>query len=83
MYFSYNNRAYFIPGWVKDGHHDLVLDYNYEAENYEQKDSTYSQPVWEYSSKDSSKCVKAFLDAPIWDGKQFYEVEKAMVWTDL
>lgn len=83
MYFTYNNRAYFIQGWVKDGLHYLVLDYNYEADSYEPKDSASSHPLWEYSSEDSSECVQAFLDAPLWDGKNFYEVEKDIVWTDL
>lgn len=83
MYFNYNHRSYFIQGWVKDGLHYLVLDYNYEAENYDPNETACSKPIWEYSSKDSSECVQAFLEAPVWDGKKFYDVEKEMVWTDL
>ena len=38
--------------------------------------------IWEHSSSDSSDCVQAFLDAPLWDGKKFYDVEKEIAWAD-
>lgn len=38
--------------------------------------------IWEYSSTDSNECVQAFLDAPLWDGKKFYDVESEITWAD-
>ena len=81
MYFKFRDKRYFIQGWVKDSIHYLVLDYDYEnmelPENY-----IYEGYIWEYKSTDSNDCVQEFLDAPLWDGKKFYEVEKEMIWID-
>ena len=82
MYFIYNHKTFFIQGWVEDDLHFLVLDFDYEIERYDPSNPKGKQPIWEYSSKDSMECVQAFLDAPLWDGKRFYEVEKKMIWTD-
>ena len=82
MYFTYNNKKYFVQGWVKEGSHYLILDYDYETEVYDPSDSKCNRVIWEYSSKDAGECVKAFLDAPLWDGRTFYEAEKEMMWTD-
>ncbi len=82
MYFIYSEKKYFIQGWVKDSIHTLVLDYDYETEKYDPNDPNCNKYVWEYKSEDPAECVKAFLDAPLWDGKTFYEVEKEMTWTD-
>ena len=82
MYFIYNKRKYFIQGWVNDALHYLVLDYDYEAERYDHQDPKCNQPIWEYSSEDAKECVKAFLEAPLWDGKTFFDVEKEIIWSD-
>ena len=82
MYFIYKGKKYFIQGWVENGIHYLVLDYDYETEIYDPSDSNCTGYIWEYSSADSNECVKAFLNAPIWDGKRFCEVEKEIEWTD-
>lgn len=34
MYFIFEDKKYFIQGWVKDNIHYLVLDYDYETETY-------------------------------------------------
>ena len=73
---------YFIQGWVKDSVHYLVLDYDYETEVYDPNNPECNKYIWEYSSTDSGECVQAFLDAPLWDGKKFFDVEKEITWAD-
>ena len=82
MYFVFKDKKYFIQGWYKDGVHHLVLDYDYESTAYDLDDLKSTKYIWEYSSIDSNECVKAFLTAPLWNGKTFYEVEKEITWTD-
>ena len=38
--------------------------------------------ICECSAKDSSKCVKKFLNAHLWDGKKLNDVEKEMTWLE-
>ena len=82
MYFFFRGKKYFIQGWVEDSIHYLVLDYGFEGDDVP-KDYVFNGYIWEHKSLDSGECVQAFLNAPIWDGKTFYEVEKEMTWTDL
>lgn len=82
MYFIYNNKKYFIQGWVRDSIHYLVLDYDYETEPYDPNNPDCNKYIWEYASPNSSECVQAFLDAPLWDDKTFYDVENEITWTD-
>ncbi len=82
MYFIYKGKKYFIQGWYEKPTHFLVLDYDYEVEPYDAKNPSCDKNIWEYASEDASDCVKAFLAAPLWDGKTFYEVEKEMTWTE-
>lgn len=82
MYFLYRDKKYFIQGWVKDSLHYLVLDYDYESEVFDSANPECNKYIWEYSSPDSRECVQAFLNAPLWDGKTFYDVEKEMTWTE-
>ncbi len=81
MYFMYKNKRYFIQGWVEDSIHYLVLDYDYE--NMDTSDNhAFSGYLWEHKSSDTNECVQAFLDAPLWDNKTFYEVESEITWMD-
>ena len=72
MFFEFDGKRYFIQGWYDSGIHYLVLDYATKSDNY----------VWEYSSEDSSKCVKNFLNARLWNGKKFYDAEKEITWLE-
>ena len=84
MYFIFRGRKYFIQGWVEGSLHYLVLDYDYETEPFDPKKSEGNKYkyIWEYSSTDSNECVQAFLNAPLWDGKKFYDVESEITWAD-
>lgn len=45
-------------------------------------DGNFLEDVYEFWGDSISDCVFAFENAPIWDGKTFYEVEKKMTWVD-
>ena len=82
MYFIFKGKKYFIQGWMKDSIHYLALDYDYETEMFDPSSPECNKYIWEHSSSDSSDCVQAFLDAPLWDGKKIYDVEKDITWAD-
>ena len=82
MYFIFNDKKYFIQGWFDDPVHHLVLDYDYQTEPFDENNPDCNKYIWEYSSEISDECVKAFLDAPLWNGKTFYEVEKDITWAE-
>ncbi|MCR5670590.1 MAG: hypothetical protein K6G10_06255 [Butyrivibrio sp.] len=81
MYFIFHDKRYFIQGWIENSVHYLVLDYSYEGIDLP-KNYAFEGYIWEHKSTESGECVQAFLDAPIWNGKTFYEVEKEMTWID-
>ncbi len=38
--------------------------------------------IWSYFGSDSERCGNAFLEARIFDGKTFWEVEQEIEWLD-
>lgn len=38
--------------------------------------------LWEYNGKTIDECQKAFLEAPVFDGKTFWESEQEIEWVD-
>lgn len=81
MYFIYRGQRYFIQGWYDNPLHHLVLDYDYENTGAP-NEYAFAGYLWEHNAEDSNECVQEFLNAPLWDGKTFYEVEKEITWTD-
>ena len=79
-YFIYDGVKYFIQGWFDEGKHYLVLEQVLDCDK-EPKDANAGY-VWEYVSENSCECVQAFLEAKLWNGKKFYEVENSIIWID-
>ncbi|WP_164121102.1 hypothetical protein [Sharpea azabuensis] len=71
LWFIYNNTKYFLEGFQEDGICRLYLFEMFEGG----KDF-----VWDGDHDHFP--VNAFLNAPIFDGKTFYEVEKDIIWVD-
>ena len=40
------------------------------------------QPVWEYDGKTIAECQTAFIEAPIFGGKSFWNAEQGIEWVD-
>lgn len=71
LWFLYDGKKYFLEGLCNHGTPDLFL--------YEMVDGGK-----DYSWKGTPKHypVEAFLEAKIWNGKSFWEVEQDMEWLD-
>ena len=42
----------------------------------------FLQDIFEFEGDTITDCINAFENAPIWDGKTFYDVENEMKWGD-
>ena len=74
MNFSYKDRKYYIEGYYKENIYHLEL---------ERFVPFLKDFLWEYKSKNNmSECAKAFMKAPIFDGKTFPEIESEVEWLD-
>lgn len=75
IWLKYKGVGYFLQGWNKDGMYHLCRQvFN--------KGGVKIQVDWEVVDEDNDVCVKAFLDAPIWDGKKFFDVEREIKWIE-
>lgn len=74
--FLYHDKQFFIQGWWDNNIAHLVLDCIDsdvpDSEGY----------IWEHSAPTMSECADAFLEATLWDGKTFLNVEEEMTWAD-
>lgn len=70
--FWYRGRKYFIQGLTIDRKQWLLLD------QWEPAGKDY---IWNKDGKDEFP-VKAFLEARIWDGQNFWEAQNEMEWVD-
>lgn len=70
--FWYRGKKYFIQGLTIDDHPWLLLD------QWEPPGEDY---VWKKEGKDTFP-VKDFLNAKIWDGRNFWEAQDEMEWVD-
>ncbi len=74
MFLTFKETKYFIQGWWEQDQAHLVFDYAEPSDN--------PNCLWMCSSKQMSDCAEAFLEAKLWAGKAFSEVESEIVWTD-
>lgn len=76
MVFIYQDVKYFVQGWWSDDKSTatLVLDI--------MNKDPFSGYLWEHHGKSMMECAEAFLAAPIWEGKNFIQVEADVNWVD-
>lgn len=74
--FIYKGNKYFIQGWWSEARDSatMVLE--------EVLDGPFKGYLWEYHSDKMSVCAEAFLKAPIWEGKDFLQIESDVIWSD-
>ena len=74
--YLYHGIKYWYQGYLNPKtnlSHMEVFQYNPPGDGY----------VWEYDSKSpSDDGLEAFLEAPIFDGKTFWEAESEIEWVD-
>lgn len=76
MVFIYQDVKYFVQGWWSDDKSTatLVLDI--------MNKDPFSGYLWEHHGKSMMECAEAFLAVPIWEGKNFIQVEADVNWVD-
>ena len=73
--FVFRGVKYWFQGYTNfETHisHMEVFQYQPPSEDY----------IWEIDSDSMEKCLEAFLEAPIFDGKTFWEAESEIEWVD-
>lgn len=72
--FIYKNIKYWFQGYMPNNGsvHMEVIQYQPSSERY----------MWSYDGKTIDECQRAFLHAPIFDGKTFWEAEQDIEWVD-
>lgn len=55
-----------------------VEKYRWTKEPFED----FMELVYSYESDDPEDCMNHLLEDVLWDGKSFYELEKALTWID-
>jgi hypothetical protein len=59
--------------------------YSIDVEKYrytEEPFSDFIEIVYYYESDDEEDCLNHIAEDVLWDGKSFYELEKALTWID-
>lgn len=74
--FLYQSKKYFIQGWWSDDKTTAIL----VLEKID--DKPFTGYIWKHQDESMIKCAEAFLAAPIWNGKNFLEIEKEVTWSD-
>lgn len=72
--FIYNGIKYWFQGYMPDKSsvHMEIIQYQPPSE----------KDIWEYDGVTIDECLKAFVHAPIFSGKTFWEAEKNIDWVD-
>lgn len=72
--YLYRGIKYWFQGYnLDDGTcHMEVFQYQPPAEDY----------IWTHDDVSMEKCLTAFLEAPIFDGKTFWQAEQEITWVD-
>lgn len=83
---QYKDGLHFIQGWSKEGEYHLVHEFYRIPKGcfcYEDDKLIYEkEKTCEWVNEDNDISVKEFLEANIWEGKKFYEVEPEIEWVD-
>ena len=74
----YKGDKYFIEGYYSDDKVAHFIVYKYSEDG-----NDVHEMIYETTSDNKIKdCADNFLEAKIWDGKSFWEVESEMEWID-
>ena len=75
LLFEYHAEKFFLQGWSSEEQARMVLDKVSEPNSFEGY-------IWEITDRSMKKCADAFLKAPIWNGKNFLQIEREVRWSD-
>lgn len=72
--FEYLGKYYFLQGWSEGNISKMTLD----AIDH----SPFKKYTWECNCDSMRECAEAFIQAPIWEGKSFLQIENDVTWID-
>ena len=73
--YLYHGIKYWCQGYVRPGTHIWHMEvFQYQPPS--------DDNIWEYDSIMMTECMEAFIEAPIFDGKCFWEAESEIEWVD-
>lgn len=79
LYWKYNGETYFTDGVIFDS---KKQKYSFFIIVVSDQNGWWVRDVYAFEGDSVSDCVKAFENAPIWNGRTFYEAESEMTWVD-
>lgn len=74
--FIYHEKKYFVQGWWSDDKSEATIVLT------EVNEKPFEGYLWEYHADKMAACAEAFLKAPIWDGKDFMQIQEEVTWGD-
>jgi len=78
LYFVFQGKQYFVHGWINK----LENGNSSEMFAYRLSDSNADEEIWSTVQDSLSKCAEQFLNAKLWNGKDFYQSETEIEWVD-
>lgn len=74
LLFEYQGLNFFLQGWSDQSKATMVLDCQATVpfENY----------IWKCVKTTMRECAEEFLQAPIWSGKSFLQIQRDVFWQD-
>lgn len=72
LLFEYKELEYFIQGWNENATSIMVVDC-YTGKPFENY-------FWKCKATTMLECAEAFLNAEIWDGKSFLQIQNDVTW---
>jgi hypothetical protein len=74
----FEGKTYLMEGGYDENKVAEMFVEEYDNNNHENDHVIFETT----STKDLKECVEKFLEAPIWNGKKFWDAEKDMEWID-
>ncbi len=76
LVFVFREKKYFLQGWWNDDNTQATMVLTAIER------STFDGYLWETHQDHMSKCADLFLSAPLWDGKDFNQIQDEVIWSD-
>lgn len=76
LVFIYKDKKYFLQGWWNDENTQATMVLTTVDGN------RYDGYIWECQKSRMSDCAEAFLSEPLWDGKDFNQIQNEVIWSD-
>ena len=76
LVFIFKEKKYFLQGWWNDDKTQATMVLTAVD------DSDFNGYLWECHQNHMSKCADSFLSEPLWDGKNFNQIQEEVIWSD-